>query len=339
MRAALVLLAAVSAYAQTGEDARQIIESLATAVRSAGSVRAEGVSVEDTTGPAPSRQETHFELVTQGPLLMRYRAVSGPNRVLRICDGTSRWDYLEAPNSYTRATEDEAICAPPVADWQDLAEDVVSARITGRSHPEIEGHSQECEVIEVSYGTPKPFADATLAAGGLARTLCVDPVRHVILSEQIRYPAAAGPIGPSQYSMTIAYSRVEYNPPQDAEVFQFHPPAGSSQGGVSLPLTGEGGSGSYAGPGPGSSPLLLISKREPEYSPEALKAKLQGSVLIRLVVDENGVPRDMKVLRGLGMGLDEKAIEAVSGWRFKPGTRAGHRIPTFAQVEVSFRIP
>jgi protein TonB len=53
----------------------------------------------------------------------------------------------------------------------------------------------------------------------------------------------------------------------------------------------------------------------------------------------DGVPQDVKVLRGLGLGLDEKAVEAVQGWRFKPATRGGEPVAVTAQVEVNFQIP
>jgi TonB family protein len=84
---------------------------------------------------------------------------------------------------------------------------------------------------------------------------------------------------------------------------------------------------------------VLISKHEPKYSPEALKAKLQGTIRLSLVVGMDGVPQDVKVLRGLGLGLDEKAVEAVQGWRFKPATRGGEPVAVTAQVEVNFQIP
>ena len=85
------------------------------------------------------------------------------------------------------------------------------------------------------------------------------------------------------------------------------------------------------------SPPVLISKVEPEYSAAAHKAKYSGSVLVSLVVDANGLPQDIHVVRPVGLGLDEKAVEAVTQWRFHPGTKSGRPVPILAQVEVTFR--
>ena len=82
----------------------------------------------------------------------------------------------------------------------------------------------------------------------------------------------------------------------------------------------------------------MLSKVEPEYSEEARKAKWQGTVVLTLVVDEHGLPKDMKVTRSLGLGLDQKAIEAVSKWRFKPGMKDGKAVPVIATIEVNFRL-
>jgi TonB family protein len=80
-----------------------------------------------------------------------------------------------------------------------------------------------------------------------------------------------------------------------------------------------------------------ISRPEPQYSEEARKAKWSGTVLLSLVVDENGVPESIKVIKPLGLGLDEKAIEAVQQWRFRPGTKSGVPVAVAAQIEVTFR--
>ena len=95
--------------------------------------------------------------------------------------------------------------------------------------------------------------------------------------------------------------------------------------------------GAYRIGGDVSAPAL-VSKVEPEYSEEARQAKYSGSVLLSVVVDENGVPQNIKVVRPLGMGLDQKAIEAVMKWRFRPGMKGGKAVPVMAQIEVSFRI-
>ncbi len=100
---------------------------------------------------------------------------------------------------------------------------------------------------------------------------------------------------------------------------------------------GDMGGGVYAPGGDVSTPILVL-KVEPEYSDEARRAKLSGTVLLSIVVDANGMPRDIHVVRALGLGLDEKAIEAVQRWRFRPGMRHGKVVAVQAQVEVSFRL-
>jgi protein TonB len=97
------------------------------------------------------------------------------------------------------------------------------------------------------------------------------------------------------------------------------------------------GSGAYK-IGGGVSQPILITKIEPEYSEEARKAKWQGTVQLEIVVDEHGMPRDVRVKRSLGLGLDQKAMEAVMKWRFKPGIKDGKPVPVIATVEVNFRL-
>lgn len=126
-----------------------------------------------------------------------------------------------------------------------------------------------------------------------------------------------------------------------------------SGGGIGSGRGGGVGSGSGAGVGPGSgggigggayrigggvSAPSLVYKVEPEYSEEARKAKFQGSVLLQVVVDDKGNPRDIRVVRPLGLGLDEKAIEAVQKWRFRPGLLNNKAVPVQAMIEVNFRL-
>ena len=82
----------------------------------------------------------------------------------------------------------------------------------------------------------------------------------------------------------------------------------------------------------------LLKKGEPEYSELARVAQFQGSVGLSIVVGTDGVPSNIQVVKPLGFGLDEKAVEAVSKWQFAPGTKAGQPVPVFATIEVNFRL-
>lgn len=89
---------------------------------------------------------------------------------------------------------------------------------------------------------------------------------------------------------------------------------------------------------PGVTPPTLLRKVEPQYSDDARNARVQGTILFQIVIDELGFPTDIVVLSPLGFGLDEKALEAVSQWRFEPASRNGKPVKCFAQVEVNFHL-
>lgn len=91
--------------------------------------------------------------------------------------------------------------------------------------------------------------------------------------------------------------------------------------------------------GPGVSPPRLIHKVEPEYSPEARADRVQGTVILQIVVNEKGRTADISVVSPLGFGLDEQAQAAVAEWEFVPGMKAGVPVKILAMVEVNFRFP
>jgi periplasmic protein TonB len=88
----------------------------------------------------------------------------------------------------------------------------------------------------------------------------------------------------------------------------------------------------------GITPPQLVFKVEPEFSEEARKAKYQGVVVLAIDVDANGAVRNIRVRKSLGLGLDEKAVEAVSHWRFRPGILNGKPVVTEAVVQVNFQL-
>jgi TonB family protein len=84
-------------------------------------------------------------------------------------------------------------------------------------------------------------------------------------------------------------------------------------------------------------PVLLYSV-EPEYTNAAIKANIEGICVVSLVVDAEGVPQNVRVLKGLGSGLDKNALEAVKDYRYLPAMRDGEPVPAVITVEVKFAL-
>jgi TonB family protein len=97
------------------------------------------------------------------------------------------------------------------------------------------------------------------------------------------------------------------------------------------------GSGTYKVGNGTTAPSVLI-KGEPIYSEDARVAKYQGKVVLYVEVGSDGMPHNIRIVRGLGFGLDENAVDAVSQWKFKPGTRDGVPVTVAATIEVNFRL-
>ena len=118
-----------------------------------------------------------------------------------------------------------------------------------------------------------------------------------------------------------------------------------SGGGVGVghgPGVGAGSGGGIGGGvykvGGGISAPQATSAPDPDYTEEARRAKKQGTCVLWLIVDAAGHPRDITVVRGLGLGLDAKALEAVRQWRFQPALKDGKPVDVQISVEVEFHL-
>ena len=116
------------------------------------------------------------------------------------------------------------------------------------------------------------------------------------------------------------------------------PGLGSGNGSGVGPGAGGGIGGGIRRIGGGVSAPEVLFKPEPEFSEEARRAKTAGNVVVYLQVGPDGLPRNIRVVRGIGMGLDEKAIEAVRQYRFKPAMENGHPVAVELNVEIDFHI-
>ena len=82
----------------------------------------------------------------------------------------------------------------------------------------------------------------------------------------------------------------------------------------------------------------VLSRIEPVYSEKGREAKLQGKVVLSAIVRKDGSLEVLKVVRGLGLGLDENAIEALKKWRFRPGMRDGKPVDVALNIEIKFSL-
>ena len=112
---------------------------------------------------------------------------------------------------------------------------------------------------------------------------------------------------------------------------------GGTMGDGNGPGTGDGtGNAPYANV---VSPVMCLYCPDPGYTEEARKAKLQGKVLLRVLVGPDGKAQSIQILQGLGMGLDELAAQTIRSWRFSPGRDAAKRaVPTWVIVETRFQL-
>jgi len=100
---------------------------------------------------------------------------------------------------------------------------------------------------------------------------------------------------------------------------------------------GPGGDGSTIVHGALTAPKVIYQV-DPEFSEEARRAKHYGTVILIVDVDTTGHAVNVRIARSLGLGLDEKAVEAVSRWRFRPGMRSGRPVTVSARIEVNFHL-
>lgn len=195
--------------------------------------------------------------------------------------------------------------------------------------------------------SPEPASKGNLPKLAMVQ---ITPPAAVIRNPEPKLPAEPTVVVPPQISLPSVNIAQLGNPLGIATMPSNGPGFG---GGIGTGSGGGVGSGRGPGVGPGEgggigggvfrvgggvSAPQVVYKVDPEYSEQARKAKYQGTVVLNLVVQSDGSVRDIRILQPLGLGLDEKAIEAVRQWRFKPGLRNGQAVDVAAIIEVTFRL-
>jgi TonB family protein len=103
---------------------------------------------------------------------------------------------------------------------------------------------------------------------------------------------------------------------------------------------GEGGGtgGGIYRPGSGIDPPSLVREVKPDYTEEARQRGVEGDVVMEIVVRRDGSVGDVRVMQGLGYGLDQRAVEAVRQWKFSPARRHGAAVDVMVEVAMEFKI-
>jgi periplasmic protein TonB len=113
---------------------------------------------------------------------------------------------------------------------------------------------------------------------------------------------------------------------------------GAGRGIGAGPGSGGGYGGGLMSVGGGVSAPMLIHSVQPDFTEEARQANFQGNVAIELIVDAQGNPQDIRVTRHLGMGLEQKALEAVRQYKFRPAMYQGHPVAVQIVIDVDFHL-
>jgi protein TonB len=152
-------------------------------------------------------------------------------------------------------------------------------------------------------------------------------------------PPVEAPVVPVAADPETTPGVVEETPPAP-------PTRGEGEGGGAGAGEGTGlGAGDGAGvgggpyrPGSGIEPPSLLHEVKPDYTEEARRRGVEGDVVMEIVVEANGRVGQVRVLQGLGYGLDERAIAAVRQWRFSPATRRGAAVSVMVEVAMEFKL-
>ena len=194
--------------------------------------------------------------------------------------------------------------------------------------------------FDATHGAPPKFSNEQLAAPTV-----------VVMNQHPKLEADPTVLGPPE--IQLAAQTAQAGDPLSAVVDSISNGKGSGGGIGNGSGTGVGsGEGPGVGPGEGGStgggaykPGLggvtaprTIYAPDPQYSDQARSVKFTGSVLLWLIVDADGLPKDIRIVRSVGLGLDERALDTVKTWRFEPGRKDGQPVATQINVEVSFRL-
>lgn len=264
-----------------------------------------------------------------GSITLHTIAIGG---VLALTILAARHPAVEKPK------EEVTLIAPPVSDYQPVMQpQVVHKQLSGGG-----GGGERAKIFESKGHLPKTapiqITPPTVEIRNEKPKLAIEPTivapPNVKLPDNPNLPNLGNP-------MSARVSGPASNGPGSGAGIGSG--SGGGIGGGTGPGHGPGQGGGFGGgvyrPGElGVTAPIPLSTPDPDYSEEARKAKHQGTVTLYAIIGPDGKPRNLRVVHSLGMGLDEKALERVRTWLFKPGKKDGQPVAVAMNIEVDFRL-
>jgi TonB family protein len=324
----LTLVVFESSWGQQSKPADSFVGEVASFARTATSWWAEGSMV--TKGADGKEQPPeHFRIAYQlTPTVgARLEITSGPNPLVRICDGASQWTYYPNTKSYVRVLLPKiGPCAYPLNAWPLLSETMRSPMFSGTDRVTFYGRRlRQCEVVRGKF-----FISAQNA---LRRsiTLCVDPASGLIARFQ------TDDISPGSRVQIFTFFSLERNAQLNPDLFQFHPPEGSNE--VALinwldPIATPTDSAFRISDQMEIPQLISLAAPATRLPPNPSFSSI-GVVLVA-EVNADGTVENIKVIHSLGTDLDNDALEAVRKWRFEPALKDGKPVTVITTIGVLF---
>jgi TonB family protein len=311
-------------WGQPNRGAESLISEVASSARAGTSWRAEGYIV--TSGPDGthhSPEQFRIDYQVSAPFRARFEITGGTNPLVRICDGTSQWTYYPSTKSYVKVFLPQiGPCAYPINAWPPLSITLRSPMTTGDDRVTLDGHPRACKVVRGTFSA---------SANDLSRRaleMCVDPATKMILRYRME------DLAPQPHTQTFTFSSIQRDVALDTERFRFQAPEGSAE--VAdinwLDPIAQPKEGVFRVSNEVTAPIL-ISMVAPE-SAGAPRKSSGSAVALYVEISVDGIPQNIRVIRPIGQGLDEKAVEAVKKWRFEPALRDGKPVTVVTALAV-----
>jgi TonB family protein len=324
--ASLIILAAAVLFAQDRPDARDLLSRADATIFAAKTVRlaatqSQGFVVGSQLPGSPFK----IEFVRGGKGRAEYQyPVGNATITLIVFDGTYLWEYHDLGHQYTKTPASTWTFQGEIAtiDHGRRSANILTASYQKDETIDFRGRPVDCYVLLAKYS----HAPSVLMARVAMRRVWISKDSELILRD---YWEGDDGMGTANRTVTTNYTDIETDIPLPDDLFVFQPPPASKV----APPQALGGIVGLVPPPPGT----LQKKVDPEYSDEARAAGLQGSVILSIEVDSDGITQNPRIIYPLGVGLDEKAIAAVGQWRYG-STRNVNALQHRRVVEIPFRL-